>query len=507
MQFNRRELVAAGLLGANYGASALRARASPELDIRDFGAIGDGATDNGLALQHALAELGRVKGTLRIPPGRFLIEDRSVSAIGSPYRIPAGTALVGSGPSSALVFRRVVSPSFEGLTIDGSHIAIRDLTLEVDTGGSGWTAAIGIVGDAAHLQFTHIQFVGREVRSGHIGILPINADLENVTADQCDFRNLELGFARQTSDPSEYRNLKFVDCRASDCTEVFELNAPGLSLGATRSGSEWVSHITDDNGRPSPPRFRIGQAIRSAAFPADTRVLAIDPGGAVRMSRPAIATATPDKPARISAGRCSDGIIRNLLCSNIGQWAIGMSHCDNWEVSVKGSDTQYELVHLEDGCHDIRLTVAGVRCNKSPGVVGSPAADNGMVHVSTGCHDISIHFADADLTQNDGPLVNALCLQPGIMGTTGLRRPTNRITVSGRVLLRYNTRAVIAYETDIHFNALELRNVEPLSRASPMMRLPGCRISGTLAVFNPGEIMQAGYGATGGLERIRTLSR
>jgi hypothetical protein len=40
-----------------------------------------------------------------------------------------------------------------------------------------------------------------------------------------------------------------------------------------------------------------------------------------------------------------------------------------------------------------------------------------------------------------------------------------------------------------------------------MLRLPGCRISGSLVVMNPGEIMQAGYGATGGFERIRVLSR
>ena len=502
----RRLLIGAGLVALGGGKGlVLHAQGVRALDLRDFGATGDGRTDDGPALRLALAELERRGGTLRIPDGDFLIEDRTIVVGGTPYRIPPGTTLAGNGSASRLRFRRVAGAAFYGLTIDGPGIAMRDLALVVDTAGSGWTAAIGIVAASGDLRFDGVAFSGSGVRTGHHGILPVDADLDGMTVERCSFQTLEFGFARQTTDPADHRRLRFLDCIADDCTEVFEFNAPGLSKAATRLGSPLLTAMTDDDGRSLPPRLRPGQAIRSAAFPADTRVVAIEADG-VRLSKPAITTSPPNQPTRVSAGRCSQGMIRNLRCSNIGQWAVGMAHCDDWDVDVAGHDIQYELVHLEDGCRDIRIVVDGARCNLSPGVVGSPKADNGMVHVSTGCRDITIRFAVADLTRNRGALVNALCLQPGIMGTTGLRQATSGIVVSGRILLREGTRGITAYETDIRFDALELRNVDPRSRAGPMLRLPGCRISGTIAVLNPGTLLEAGYGASGEFAAVRTLS-
>lgn len=506
MPLTRRMLIGAGIAGLGGGGLMVRAQSAGALDLREFGAIGDGRTDDGPALRRALAALARRGGALRVPSGDFVIEDRSIVAGGVPYRLPPGATLTGDGPGSRLMFRRVAGAAFYGLTIDGSDIAVRDLTLAVDSRGSGWTAAVGIIAAAARLRFSGVMFTGTRVRGGHQGILPIDADLDDLVVERCGFRTLEFGFTRQTTDSSDHRGLRFLDCVASDCTEVFEFNAPGLSRGVTRRGSALLSDLTDDDGRPLIPRVRVGQAIRSPAFPPGTRVLAVGPGRSVRLDRPALTDSPPDRPTRVSAGSCSGGVVRNLRCSNIGQWAIGMAHCDNWDVSVQGADVQYELVHLEDGCRGIRVSVDGVRCNLSPGVVGSPKADNGMVHVSTGCRDVAVRFDDADLTQHRGALTNALCLQPGVMGTTGERRATDNVTVSGRVLLRAGTRAVTAYETGIHFDRLELRNVDPWSRADLMLRLPGCRMSGTVLVLNPETVLEAGYGASGRFDMVRAVN-
>ena len=79
--------------------------------------------------------------------------------------------------------------------------------------------------------------------------------------------------------------------------------------------------------------------------------------------------------------------------------------------------------------------------------------------------------------------------------------------MAGSVLLRAGTRGVIAYDSSLHFDGLELINSDPASRADPMMRLPGCRISGTVRVRNPGRtlIQEETNRPIGSLDRVDTI--
>ena len=59
-----------------------------EFNVLDFGAVGDGKTDNTSAFQRALAAAEGMGGTVRIPPGQFRFDGT--------IAIPAGTTLEGS---------------------------------------------------------------------------------------------------------------------------------------------------------------------------------------------------------------------------------------------------------------------------------------------------------------------------------------------------------------------------------------------------------------------------
>ena len=78
----RRRLTAASaaaalLFAAAFAPAAARARTAPapaDLNLRDFGAFGDGVTDDGPALQRALDALAAAGGgTLNVPAGRYVI--------------------------------------------------------------------------------------------------------------------------------------------------------------------------------------------------------------------------------------------------------------------------------------------------------------------------------------------------------------------------------------------------------------------------------------------------
>jgi len=97
-KFYRRNLlkIAGGVVAgssfavATSSAASARSRPSPlgEFNVLDYGAVGDGKTDNTAAFQRALTAAEGIGGIVRIPPGQFRF-DGTVS-------IPAGTTLEGS---------------------------------------------------------------------------------------------------------------------------------------------------------------------------------------------------------------------------------------------------------------------------------------------------------------------------------------------------------------------------------------------------------------------------
>lgn len=98
-RFHRRDLLkVAGGVVAGSSLATINSSASPDLpphasaygefNVLDFGAVGDGKTDNTSAFQQALAAAEKIGGVVRVPPGQFLFSGT--------IAIPGGTTLEGS---------------------------------------------------------------------------------------------------------------------------------------------------------------------------------------------------------------------------------------------------------------------------------------------------------------------------------------------------------------------------------------------------------------------------
>ena len=101
------------------------------VSVRDYGATGDGATDDTKAFQKALEKCNE---DLAIPAGRYRIAE---------VRIPDSTTVRGVGPASVLT---LPADAAAGLRV-GSHCTIRDLRIigrgkedkhEMHSGGCLW---------------------------------------------------------------------------------------------------------------------------------------------------------------------------------------------------------------------------------------------------------------------------------------------------------------------------------------------------------------------------------
>ena len=137
--FGRREMARSTLLGGAsilFGAQATaRAQVSPaakeQMSVREFGATGDGKTDDSKAIQRALDAAGEVGGTVFVPGGVYLCADlkmRSNTAlIGVPtwdYHKPGGTALkLSSGDAKCLLnIGEAQGATIDGLGFDGAQL-------------------------------------------------------------------------------------------------------------------------------------------------------------------------------------------------------------------------------------------------------------------------------------------------------------------------------------------------------------------------------------------------
>ncbi len=93
------------------------------LNVRDFGAIGDGKTDDARAIQSALdAAAGEAIGAIvRIPRGRFLV--------GTPLTIAEGVVLEGADRNLAALMFKDFDKAPEALIAGTRDFTIRDLTI------------------------------------------------------------------------------------------------------------------------------------------------------------------------------------------------------------------------------------------------------------------------------------------------------------------------------------------------------------------------------------------
>ena len=110
---------------------------TPALDVSDFGARGDGSTDDTAAIQAALDRAATLGASVFLPPGSF-----RVSRTGSNYalRLPSGVTLHGGGDASML---RLADGQGAGIRVvsakDAENVGLQNLAIDGnDARQGGW---------------------------------------------------------------------------------------------------------------------------------------------------------------------------------------------------------------------------------------------------------------------------------------------------------------------------------------------------------------------------------
>jgi hypothetical protein len=116
-----------------------------EFNVKDYGALGDGATDDTAAFTSALNAANTApKGVVYFPPGTYMIyKDISASY--------ANITIRGAGPDLTTI-KRNAATTVSAISISGADMTVRDLTIDVNSalggpvgrGGLDFTAVRGV---------------------------------------------------------------------------------------------------------------------------------------------------------------------------------------------------------------------------------------------------------------------------------------------------------------------------------------------------------------------------
>lgn len=119
-------IAALGPYAGTVGSGAPQGTSSLMTTVQDFGAKGDGRTDDAEAVQRAVTELAKTGGTLWFPRGRYVFSRGIVMEGASGFRIvgsgPAGTELMPKGKTAfdLFTFAGCRDSSVEGFTVRSS---------------------------------------------------------------------------------------------------------------------------------------------------------------------------------------------------------------------------------------------------------------------------------------------------------------------------------------------------------------------------------------------------
>lgn len=127
------------------------------VNVRDFGARGDGVSNDARAIQNAIDAVPRGGGVVSIPPGRYVLGPGGALDSGQKYRGDAGpfahapiltmllvrgdrVTIEGSGPSTVLAL--AANQKARVVTVNGSGVVLRNLAIDGNKhhrdAGSGW---------------------------------------------------------------------------------------------------------------------------------------------------------------------------------------------------------------------------------------------------------------------------------------------------------------------------------------------------------------------------------
>jgi hypothetical protein len=179
---------------------SLQNKFDEQISARDFGAVGDGVTDDTAALQRALDEIWieaknptvtGVRRVLHIPGGTYML--------GSALIIPPYATIIGDGPENTVIKQGAVD-TLMLIGVDYMNprdINISDLQLQHEQDNN-----IAILDAATNVSFNRVKFVGSlttPLDNGNdmaaVFLTDLTDPVSKITFDNCEFSQITYGLA------------------------------------------------------------------------------------------------------------------------------------------------------------------------------------------------------------------------------------------------------------------------------------------------------------------------
>lgn len=249
--------------GTGAVATTVQNKLRESVSVKDFGAVGDGVTDDTAAIQAAVtANAGR---TVFVPAGTYIV---------SVLSIPHSMGIEGEGPASILKQKSATNNHFIQPTSDGTQISFSDLTLDQNnaqqTTGSGLflfnTTRAGTAGSPHIVEFDFVTF--KDFCEGALRIVGdrSTATREVMKVRNCKFRGgteSESGiyntFTIFAADASE---LMVDGCDFDHGLTLTKQGIPAIAVAGTVTPSAEYTEVTIRNNRFNGyGRFTLGSGI------------------------------------------------------------------------------------------------------------------------------------------------------------------------------------------------------------------------------------------------------
>lgn len=143
-------------------------------NVKDFGAIGNGTTDDAAAISAALtAGAGAI---VYLPKGNFKIS--------SGITIPANTRVIGAGQDITIISRNAASADFIAITIGGDNCLLEGFTIDGNSGSQAGTNNAVYAINKDYIKFNNIKFT--DIANACVYL---NAGCDYISFNQCLFKD------------------------------------------------------------------------------------------------------------------------------------------------------------------------------------------------------------------------------------------------------------------------------------------------------------------------------